>query len=113
MRAFLSILLLLVINTPAIAQDAWQIDEVTVTGQSRSEADAILKVVETKAGGPWDRRRISEDIKRIFRLGFYLDVQVDLSTVYGRNVLTFQVKEKPSIRKVVYEGNEELDDSEL
>ena len=112
-QLFVFMLSVVALLPEAIAQDALTIDEVQVTGQRRSEADAILKVTQTKAGTRLDRRRLSEDIKRIFRLGFYLDIQVDLSTVDGQTILAFKVTEKPSIRKVVYSGNEELDDSEL
>ncbi|MCB9536302.1 MAG: outer membrane protein assembly factor BamA [Myxococcales bacterium] len=89
------------------------IDEVRVEGNRRSEADAILGVVQSRAGTVLDRARVRGDIRAIFLLGFYTDVQVDLTRVDGKEVLTFRVVEKPSIRNVVYEGNDELDDDEL
>ena len=92
----------------AMAQDAWQIDEVKVSGHSRSEADAILKVVQTKAGDPLARRQ-----QRTACFCQFYRCPGRLSTTAGKNIITFQVIEKPSIRQVVYEGNEELDDEEL
>lgn len=98
--------------SPAAAQVV-NVDEVRVDGNRRSEADAILAVVSTRAGQPIDRGQIREDIKAIFQLGFYTDVQVDLTVRGGKQVLTFVVREKPSVRQVVFEGNEELDDEEI
>jgi outer membrane protein insertion porin family len=89
------------------------VDEVRVEGNRRSEADAILGVVATKAGAAFDRSRVRGDIGAIFQLGFYTDIQVDLGEVDGKWVLTYKVSEKPSVRKVLYEGNEEIDNEDL
>ncbi len=89
------------------------IDEIQVTGNRRSEADAVLRVLQTQKGQPLDRRTVSEDIRRIFRLGFYRDIKVDFATVNGKQVLTFQVLEKPSIRSVKFEGYKELSEDDI
>lgn len=89
------------------------VDEVRVQGNQRSEADAVLQVVGQRPGQPLDRGQIRRDIGRIFRLGFYTDVKVDLATLDGKQVLTYVVAEKPSVRLVRYSGNDELDQDEL
>lgn len=101
---------LMLLALPAAAQ---QIDQIRVEGNRRSEADAVLAVVQSRPDQPLDRERVRDDIRRIFALGFYTDVQVDLSTQGGEQVLTYIVAEKPSVRRVVYQGNDELDDEEL
>ena len=114
------LLIMLALLTPGFApsvasaaESRLLVDEVKVRGNRRSEADAILGVVASRAGAPLDRARIRADIRAIFLLGFYTDVQVDLSEVEGKWVLSFVVSEKPSIRGVLYEGNEEIDDDEV
>ena len=100
--------------TDAVAAESKLVlDQVKVKGNRRSEADAILGVVASRAGTALDRARIRADIRAIFLLGFYTDVQVDLSEVEGKWVLSFIVSEKPSIRSVIYEGNEEIDEEEI
>ncbi len=89
------------------------VDAVEVRGNRRSEVDAILQLVATKPGSALDRARLQADLRAIFQLGFYTDVQVDLSEVGGKQVLTFIVTEKPSIRTIKYEGNDELDEDDL
>ncbi len=89
------------------------IKEIKVQGNRRSEADAILSVVATRPGSALNKRRIREDIQAIFQLGFYSDIKVDLSEQEGEWILSYIVLEKPSINKVIFEGNDELDDEEL
>ncbi|MFN3198675.1 MAG: outer membrane protein assembly factor BamA [Bradymonadia bacterium] len=89
------------------------LDEVRVKGNRRSEADAILERISTRPGEPLKRKSVQADIRTIFKLGFYSDIQVELEELDGKSVLTFVVEEKPSVRKVIYDGNEELDDEEL
>lgn len=112
MRRVLLIVAALVLG---LGGSAWAqvIDEVRVQGNQRSEADAVLQVVGQRAGQPLDRGQLRRDIARIFRLGFYTDVKVDLKTLEGKQVLTFIVAEKPSVRLVRYSGNKELDEDEL
>ncbi len=88
-------------------------DEVRIRGNRRTEPDAVLAVVSTKPGDAIQLAKIRSDINAIFALGYYRDVQADLSTLDGRQILTFIVEEKPSIREVIYQGNDELDDEDL
>ena len=89
------------------------IDEIKVEGNRRSEADAIIGIIQTQVGRALDSQQISDDIKSIFALGFYRDIQVDLDTKDGKNIVTFKVTEKPSIKAVQYEGNDELSEDDI
>ena len=111
--AFLAALGLWCMALPAAAQTPVTVDEVRVEGNRRSDADAILGQISTRAGTPLSRRGIREDIERIFLNGYYTDIQVDLSEKDGKTIVTFIVAEKPSIRKVVYFGNEQVNDEDL
>ncbi|MEE2787673.1 MAG: outer membrane protein assembly factor BamA [Myxococcota bacterium] len=89
------------------------IDEIKVEGNRRSEADAIIGIIQTRVGRSLDTRQVSDDIKSIFALGFYRDVQVDLDVSQGKNIVTFKVLEKPSIKTIEYEGNDELTEDDI
>lgn len=90
-----------------------EISKVTVQGHRRSEADAILNVVGSKAQSFLDRGQVQRDIRAIFALGFYTDVQVDLSEENGAWVLTYIVNEKSSVRAVRLEGHDELSQDDI
>jgi outer membrane protein insertion porin family len=85
------------------------VDELRVTGNRRVEAESVLNQVRTKVGQPIRPETISEDIKRIYRLGYFDDVRVDATrTTDGSVVVTYIVEEKPAITRIEYVGNDEL-----
>ena len=114
------LLALLLLPALAVAQPAPPVMEAGITigavkveGNRRSEADAVLGIIGSRAGTRLDRERLRADLRAVFQLGFFRDVKVDLSDVEGTWTLTFIVEEKASIREVRIEGNKELDDDEL
>jgi outer membrane protein insertion porin family len=89
------------------------VDEIRVEGTRRSEPEAVRSVIATREGQKLDRDRLRADIRAIFQLGFYTDVKADLTQVNAKNVLTFIVEEKPSIHRIIYEGNDEISDDDI
>lgn len=90
-----------------------RVDEVRVVGNRRANLDEILYNIRQKSGDPLDLETVSADIKRIFRMGFFEDVQVDADEVDGRLVLTYYVAEKPAVLAVRFQGADELDEETL
>ena len=52
--------------------------------------------------------RSREDIKVLYQLGHFEDVQVKTEGFENGLKVIFQVKEKPLIRDISFEGNDEL-----
>jgi outer membrane protein insertion porin family len=100
-------------QAPAPEAQGTTIDEVRVEGTRRSEPEAVRSVVASREGTKLDRARLRADLRAIYNLGFYTDVRADLSVLDGKTVLTFLVEEKPSIRSIVFEGNDEIDDDDI
>jgi outer membrane protein insertion porin family len=82
--------------------------ELRIDGNRRIEADAVRAVIHTRVGDRVNQRRISSDVKRIYELGFFSDVQVFSTSLRGGQLITFVVSENPIIRQVTITGNEEL-----
>jgi outer membrane protein insertion porin family len=94
---------------PAEPQRGTTVSVVQVTGNRRIEADAIKAVIGTKEGTKLSQARVAEDVRRIYGLGFFHDVRVDVSAASdGTAIVTFLVEENPVIRQVSITGNEEL-----
>ncbi len=93
-------------GAPAAEGDV--VDVVQVSGNQRVEQESVLNQVMTEAGKPLNLRTVSEDIKRIHRLGYFDDIRVDATRAEGKVVVTYIVAEKPAISRVEYEGNDEL-----
>ena len=97
---------------PATGALQWQgrpIERVQFRGNRKVEDDAIRVQLLSKPGTLLDPAKLREDIRSMWRMGFFSDIEVE-GTIgpSGGVTLTFAVKEKPSIRKVLIEGNKEL-----
>jgi outer membrane protein insertion porin family len=93
---------------PAPVPQSQTVAAVQVTGNRRIEADAIKAVVGTKVGMTLSTPRLAEDVRRIYALGFFHDVRVDVSQSESGAVVTFLVDENPVIRQVSITGNNEI-----
>ncbi|HXX47534.1 MAG TPA: outer membrane protein assembly factor BamA [Myxococcota bacterium] len=88
--------------------------DVRVSGNRRIEADAVKAVVGTKIGDKLSATRVAEDVKRIYGLGFFHDVRVQVErTTDARAVVTYVVSENPIIRQVSISGNEAISSDDI
>src|SRR5262249_712866 len=85
------------------------IERVQFRGNRKVEDDAIRVQLLSKPGTLFDAAKVREDIRAMWKMGFFADVNVEAEVNQtGGLTLTFAVKEKPSIRKVLVAGNQEL-----
>ena len=90
------------------------IERVQFRGNRKVEDDAIRVQLLSKPGTLYDAAKLREDMRAMWKMGFFADVQVEAEKQpNGSLVLTFAVKEKPSIRKVLISGNHELELSKI
>src|SRR4030095_9273287 len=105
---FASFLLLFASGLPVGVYAAETVTAVTVEGNSKIEADSILKAVKTKSGSSFSRETVNEDIKAIFALGYFSDVEAEKEAAGGGVKIVFRVKEKPLVSKISIEGAKEV-----
>jgi outer membrane protein insertion porin family len=86
---------------------------IRVVGSRRIDEDAILGRVATRVGEPFHAGRAREDVRRVFELGFFRDVQVLASDDPQGVVVTFAVEENPVIREVSVSGNDSVGAEEI
>ena len=84
------------------------IKEIVVFGNERVDKAIILNEITSKVGEPFSQERISADTKAVYRLGYFRDVQVDVSETEGGVALTFVVIEKPYVADIIISGNVKL-----
>ena len=77
---------------------------VDVSGAKTVAKETILAKVQTKPGSPYSDRTVSEDIRRMFSLGYFTDVRADVEELPDGLKLIFVVKEKPTITSIQLEG---------
>jgi outer membrane protein insertion porin family len=89
------------------------VTRVNVLGNQRIESDAILRVVKTKTGTIYKESQLSADLKAIFKMGYFDDIRIEAEPDGDGKMVTFHVKEKPTIRRIRIKGNLRFDDEEV
>jgi outer membrane protein insertion porin family len=92
---------------------AVQIDSVRVGGNVRIESEAILAVIESKKGDILEYDQLDKDLRAIYGMGFFTDVNIETEDGARGKIVTFNVAEKPSIGSISFEGNKEVGDEDL
>jgi len=82
-----------------------RIARIVVKGNRRIERDAILGVMQTREGEIISPARLREDLKAVYKMGYFTDVKLDVSDTPEGRVLTLLVKEKPAIKEIIVIGN--------
>ncbi|MBE9541174.1 MAG: outer membrane protein assembly factor BamA, partial [Proteobacteria bacterium] len=90
-----------------------QIDSISVQGNKRIETDAILAVIESQKGAKYDQDTLNKDLRSIYQMGFFEDVQIDTEESPGGKSVAFKVSEKPSIGKITLLGTKKIDQKDL
>ena len=86
------------------------IDDIQVKGNRVIDASMIELQASSARGSVIDAATIDKDIKEIYRTGFFKNVAARVSSEGGKTILVFEVTEKPAIKSVFLEGNEEVDE---
>lgn len=89
------------------------VDEIRLEGNQRNASEDLLFYIKQSRGKAIDLEVISADIKRLFKMKLYDDIQVDLDNEGGRNILTYTFREKPSIASVEIIGNDAISKDDL
>ena len=84
--------------------------DVRVRGNLRVESGLILQQVSSKTGEPYAVETVREDIRAIYQLGYFEDIEVELEE---GGVLTFLVLERPALLEWRAEGVDDLDEEEV
>jgi outer membrane protein insertion porin family len=107
-RVFISFLIFCLTSSTVFAEDA-KISAIRIDGITRVDQATVLDKIESAVGQPIRQEVVSEDIRRIYRIGFFKSVEALLDG----NTLVFAVKEKPSIRSVKVSGNDNISEKRL
>ena len=100
------LILLLSIEVCAGAEEV--IYRITLLGNVKVEEGVIRGAIKSREGGPFSAEQVREDLRSIFGLGYFSDVQVDIKpSPQGKEVI-FIVVERPSIKEVLITGNQKL-----
>ena len=103
------LVLLLIGSLPARAAEPPVIHRIAFSGNRKVEDPAIRAVLSSRVGQRLSYARLATDVRAIWAMGYFEDIQVNLLKSSKGAILVYVVKEKPSVRKIIVGGNDEVD----
>jgi outer membrane protein insertion porin family len=89
------------------------VEAIYIKGNRRIETDAILNQLKTKSGSIYKKDQVTQDLKTIYKMGFFDDLRAEADQGDKGIVITYHIKEKPTIRRIKTKGNIRFDDDEV
>ena len=82
--------------------------EIRFEGNRRVESEAMLLELDSSVGELVTEAKLAADLRRLWALGYFEDVRVEGEMKPEGAVLTYVVQERPTVRKIVVEGNSKI-----
>ena len=92
---------------------AQTIERIEIEGAQYVPEDIIRGLLKTKEGFSYDPSAIREDIRRLYRTGFFDSIEVNEERVGDKVILVYKVKDLPVIYKIEFVGNRKIKADEL
>ena len=96
------------VDPSSISPPGPPIADIKVAGNDRVEEEAIRVHVSSRPGESLNHETIDKDVRSVYGMGFFSNVEASVSEENGRTILTYQVHERPLIREVRIEGTKGL-----
>jgi outer membrane protein insertion porin family len=98
------------VQFPEVDGDVWgePIAEIRFKGNQRVEAEAMQLELVSRVGKPVRAADLANDLKRLWALGYFEDVSVEGEVTASGVLLTYVVRERPTVRKIVVDGNDKV-----
>src|SRR5450830_991214 len=108
-----SMLLALIIFSTLVYAEGEKLVEIRIQGNRRIESAAILNTIKMHAGDTLSDDKTDADIRAIYKLGHFQDVQALKEESDKGVILVYSVQEKPIVRNITFEGNKEITTEKL
>lgn len=89
------------------------IAEVEVKGNERIESAAIKLNVKSKPGEILSPSQVRDDIRAIYKMGYFEKVDAEVTDTPKGKLLTFVVRENPTIQEVNIKGNRKIKEKDI
>lgn len=89
------------------------ISNIEVRGMEVMDPEVVLMRLKIQKGDVLDRAQLHRELKRVYELGYFDDVQVSVEDAPEGKRVVFTVDEKPRIQAISIVGNDELDDDDI
>ncbi len=87
--------------------------KIDISGNRRVAREDINTYLREKPGQLFKGDNLTSDVRALWDSGFFDDIEVDLTRGDRGVTLRFLVRERPNIKGVEFDGNEEIEDDKL
>ncbi|MDP3049002.1 MAG: outer membrane protein assembly factor BamA [Thermodesulfovibrionales bacterium] len=89
------------------------VNSMEIRGLKRIEEAAVKSKITQKTGEQLSSEKTTNDIKDIYKMGYFDDVKVEIEPLEGGVRVIYLIKEKPTIISIDFQGNKKQEDSDL
>lgn len=108
----LTVLAIVAFFVPALSHaEGKKVSDVRLKGLSRADKNTVRYYIHARAGEQYNPPVAAEDIRKLYALGFFDDIRLDLSEEPAGMALTYIFKEKPFVREIVLTGLKEVEEN--
>lgn len=100
-------------KAPAATEGGPIVKKIEITGNKATSDTVILSKLKTRVGEPFSQKTANEDLRRLYALGFFSHISIDVEDFAGGVKVSFVVKEKPLLKEVIFKGNRHLSPNKL
>jgi outer membrane protein insertion porin family len=97
----------------AIAQTSQTVDQIRVIGNRRIPKETVLARLFTHPGDTYDPLSIERDFNSLWNTGYFEDLRIEREDTEKGVVLNVFVRERPTIREIIYKGNNSVSTSDI
>lgn len=97
----------------AQSQPGKSVKEIRIVNNKSVSSSTIRAKLKTSEGLVFSQDTLSEDLKRLYGLGFFEDIVIDVEEEEDGYIVSFMVMEKPVIESVIFEGNKIIKEKKL
>src|SRR6056297_121541 len=109
----LSSILLIVLLLTGLSYSQATIDEINVDGLNNLDKDFFVSILNQKKGDSFSPVKLRDDIRNLYELGYFENIDVDVNETSTGIVIHFEVKERPFIYEINIKGNKQFSKNEI
>src|SRR5258706_823393 len=103
-------------NPQAAAQQQFVIDRIDFIGNRRVRSDTLSARIFSRKGDVYNEETLRRDFQALWNTQFFEDVKLrveDSPNNANGKIIIFDVKERPQIRRIRYDGNHSVSESDI
>ncbi len=103
-------MLIAIFGTQSVkSEDSFVVENIQVKGLQRISAGTVYNYLPVNVGEDFSSNKASSAIRVLFKTGFFKDISLEKEG----STLVVNVVERPSIAKIIFEGNKDLSSDDL